>query len=228
MQCYLAEGLHLCEDLVHAGQRVEAVVLSTDATDHETTVAKRLRDCGARLYSCSPSDMRIISDAVTPQSIAALVHFHSEQQVQNRVLALDGINDPGNVGTIIRCAAWFGFTDVVLGEQCADLYNPKTMRATMGAAFRINVLRKRNLPEWLQTVNIGTIAAAIPKGGADPDFLRSVSDLVLVIGSEAHGVRPEILRLCTHTVTIPGVGHTESLNAAVAAAILAYESRIRI
>ena len=141
-----------------------------------------------------------------------------------RVLALEELQDPGNVGTVLRTADAFGVDLVVLLEGCADLYAPKTVRASMGAVFRqaavrmdaeafISFCREKNLPLW---------GAALTDTAQD---LRSVplDPAAVLIGSEGHGLSRELLRACDGEIIIPMSGEAESLNAAVAAAIVMWE-----
>ncbi|MBQ3381247.1 MAG: RNA methyltransferase [Oscillospiraceae bacterium] len=145
-----------------------------------------------------------------------------------RVLALEELQDPGNVGTVLRTADAFGVDLVVLLEGCADLYAPKTVRASMGAVFRqaavrmdaeafISFCREKNLPLW---------GAALTDTAQD---LRSVplDPAAVLIGSEGHGLSRELLRACDGEIIIPMSGEAESLNAAVAAAIVMWEMQRR-
>ncbi len=224
---YLAEGTHVCADLAASEQRADVVVLRDDASAEDRAIADALCAKGAELLFCSEKSMAMISTTNAPQSIVARVAFHEEKQPGDRLLLLDAVSDPGNVGTIIRCASWFGFSDVVLGEGCADLYNSKTIRSSAGASFRVNVIRHRKLPVLLDTLHGVTVVGTVPRGGQPPTILASVERLALVIGSEAHGISDEVLKRCSCNVSIPGVGDTESLNAAMAATILAYEARVQ-
>ena len=141
-----------------------------------------------------------------------------------RVLALEELQDPGNVGTVLRTADAFGVDLVVLIEGCADLYAPKTVRASMGAVFRqaavrmdaeafVSFCREKNLPLW---------GAALTNTARD---LRSVplDPAAVLIGSEGHGLSKELLRACDGEIIIPMSGEAESLNAAVAAAVVMWE-----
>ncbi len=222
---YLAEGPHLCRELASARHQVDVVVLRDDATQDHVDIAQKLVQRGAQAYACGARDMALISESQSPQSILASAAFHSERPLGTRAIALDAVSDPGNVGTIIRCAAWFGFTDVVLGEQCADVYNPKTMRATVGAALRVNVIRQRKLDAWIASLDKRPIIAAVPRGGELPSALSELNSFLIIIGSETHGIRDSIMKQCSHYLSIPGLGETESLNAAMAAAIICYEAR---
>jgi len=222
---YVAEGPHLAADIAASTLVPEIVVVRNDA-DHATQeIAERLASRGASLYTCGSHDMDLITDAASPQPILCVMAYHPERPLGDRILALDAVSDPGNVGTMIRTAAWFGFTDVVLGTGCADLYNPKVMRSTAGAALVINVVRRRQLDAWMASLDERPRVAAVARGGEPPAILHPMERFVVVIGSEAHGISPDNQRHCTHMVTIPGHSGVESLNAATAAAILCYEGR---
>ncbi|OON69511.1 TrmH family RNA methyltransferase [Hymenobacter sp. CRA2] len=140
-------------------------------------------------------------------------------QAGELLLALDQVRDPGNVGTLIRLADWYGLAGVVLSETCADAWNPKTVSATMGSFTRVPVWQ-RDLPAWLQQ-----LPAGLPVYGADlhgdnvhHQQLRPTG--VLVMGSESHGLTPPVEACLTQRLHIPGRGGAESLNVAISAAIL--------
>ena len=222
---YVAEGPHLAADIARSTISPVIVALRDDAPDEIRELAIRLQGAGADLYLCGEKDMDLMSDASAPQPILCVMPYHPERPLGDRALILDAVSDPGNVGTMIRTAAWFGFTDVVLGLGCADLYNPKTMRSTAGAALTVNVVRKKKLDQWLQSLDDRPRFAAVPRNGQDPTVLGTHDRFVILIGSEAHGIAPSVAKQCTDEITIPGAEGVESLNAAMAAAILCYEGR---
>ena len=137
---------------------------------------------------------------------------------------MDGIANPGNMGTLIRTAEWFGIHDIVCSPDCVELWNPKTVQATMGSLFRVKVW-KTELPTYLfQLQNEGrAIYGALLEG--ENLFQMKAKPGVIVIGSESHGIRSEVMPCITHPVTIPRADGsvTESLNAAVAGAIVMAE-----
>ena len=204
-------------------QIVDLIVVRNDATSEVNDLASKFATLGVAVFTCNEKDMELAANTVAPQSILARVVFHQVKQLGNKVVLLDGVADPGNVGTIIRCAAWFGFTDVVLAEKCADVYNPKVVRAAAGATLRMNVHRHVKAEEFISSAPSYQVVSAVPNGGEPPAILSALEPLILVIGNEAHGVSARILSLTNHRVTIPGRGNVESLNAAMAAAILLYE-----
>jgi len=222
---FLAEGPHLCDELLSSGAATHTVVVYSDAPESVWSIARRFRDMGVHVVQCSAKSLELLSTVKTPQDIIAEASFLPARTVAGKVLLLDDVSDPGNVGTIIRSAAWFGFDSVALSPGCADVYNSKVLRASAGAVFKLNVLRKCNLHHWLlqhpEYVAVGTT----PRGGTEPRHVATLQPLALVIGSEAHGMSNELIAMCKTMVSIPGGAFTESLNAAVAASILCYECR---
>ena len=134
------------------------------------------------------------------------------------VLALDNIQDPGNLGTIIRIADWFGISQVVCSEDTADVYNPKVVQATMGSIARVMV-SYTSLTGWLSKQKEACIYAAV-LDGQDVRTMKKPSGGILVIGNESKGISDEVLKLCNVRITIPQMGKAESLNAAVATGII--------
>lgn len=133
------------------------------------------------------------------------------------ILALDGVSDPGNLGTIIRLADWFGVNKLLLSEDCADPFNPKTISATMGSFSRVHA-EKLNLAHYLESSELPVFGAYL--GGESVHSAGFRSDMILVMGSESHGIRPQLESLINNKITIEGFGQAESLNVAMAAGII--------
>lgn len=139
---------------------------------------------------------------------------------ENIVLALDDIRDPGNLGTIIRIADWFGVTHIVASETTVDFYNPKTVTATMGSFTRVSVLYT-DLPDFLtQAEKAGTPIVVADMAGESAHTATLPKNGILLMGSESHGVSEETRTLASQTVSIPRFGSAESLNVSVATGIL--------
>ena len=144
-------------------------------------------------------------------------------EIENAII-LENVQDPGNVGTVLRTASAFSIGAVVLTGDCADLYGPKTVRATMGAIFRQRAIRleKDELPAWLEKHSLPLYGAALSKNARDLRGL-DLGRAAVAVGSEGRGLSPELLALCRGEVIIPMDARSESLNAAVAAAVLMWE-----
>ncbi|AXI24227.1 SpoU rRNA Methylase family [Cardinium endosymbiont of Sogatella furcifera] len=132
-------------------------------------------------------------------------------------LALDGMQDPGNLGTMIRIADWYGITTILCAQTTTELYNPKVLQASMGSFVKVN-LHYVDLPRYLQGVELPILGAML-EGKSVHDFLFPDHG-ILVIGNESHGIQPAVQATLTEAVSIPRYGHANSLNAATAAAVL--------
>ena len=176
----------------------------------------------------SEMQMKQMSGQDTPPGILAVVRIPEQGDIKTSspyVLALDGIVNPGNMGTLLRTAEWFGIRDVVCSMDCVELWNPKTVQATMGSLFRVKVW-KADLAEYLRQVKAeGRAVYGALLEGENVFRMKEKPNGVIVIGSESHGIRTEVLPCITHPITIPRVGDsaTESLNAAVAGGIIIAE-----
>jgi TrmH family RNA methyltransferase len=170
------------------------------------------------LCEISVTDMEKISSLKTPQQITALVKIPvwpaliNVKLKQKFSLVLDGIQDPGNMGTIIRTADWFGIAHIICSEDTVDVYNPKVVQASMGSLSRINVYYT-NLPEILPQLKLPIFGAML-----NGDNIYSTN-----FGNEGNGLRPEVAQLITKAVTIPRKGGAESLNVGIATALFCSE-----
>lgn len=163
-----------------------------------------------------------VSGLETPPPVAAVVAMRPVRETlpdpaAGWVLALDQLSDPGNLGTLLRTADWFGITEVVCSNASVEAYNPKVVQASMGSVFRIQVTYT-DLAPWLASLNVPRFAAVLD--GEDYRSVEWPTAGVLVIGSESHGIRESVRAVCSHPVSIPARGAAESLNAAVAGGIL--------
>ncbi|MCR5444539.1 MAG: RNA methyltransferase [Bacteroidales bacterium] len=178
---------------------------------------------GAEAYEVSPAELERLSNFKSPNQVWMLLERKDLEGLDNSrglTLALDKIQDPGNMGTIMRTADWFGVRHIVCSPDTVDCYNPKVVQASMGAVFRTRV-DYVDLPQWLAMCGMPVYGASL-----DGDPLPTVhyplpTDKVLLIGNESRGISPEAMAAVTHPVLIPNLGGTaESLNASVAAGIL--------
>jgi RNA methyltransferase, TrmH family len=185
---------------------------------------------GIDVFAINESELERISQLKTPnQVIAVIKKFDTkEPEVEEKIsLALDTIQDPGNLGTIIRIADWFGVAQIICSHDCADVYNPKVIQATMGSIARVNVFYT-DLFKWLKQQNqIKIYATALE--GKDVTKMGPMKEGLIIIGNESKGIHEELIQLAHERITIPkkarlndpvGQGTAESLNAAVAAGIV--------
>lgn len=213
---FVAEGNHMA---LEALQSFAQNILKIYAVPH-WIAANKDRIGALSAVEVSTTDMERITLLSTPGPVLLLLQmpdYSTEKREDHQwSLCLDGVQDPGNVGTIIRIADWFGIPQVICGEGSADAYNPKTVQASMGSIFRVKTLQT-NLSDWLGGAPV--IYGALLSGQSVWET-ATVKPGPLVIGGEGAGISPEVQRLITHALTIPRVGAAESLNAAVAAGIL--------
>lgn len=170
-----------------------------------------------------------ISDVKTPQGVLAIIekntyNFKEIDFNQDFLLALDGVQDPGNLGTILRTADSCGLNQIIISDDTADPYNPKVVRSTMGAIFRVKIIRVENLKESLQKIKEKDFQIMVTTlDSKDSIYDASLDKKVLVMGNEANGVSKEVIDISDNKVIIPMLGKTESLNVSVATAVVLYE-----
>lgn len=218
--CFLVEGRKMVEEVLQSDFTATAVLLAEGFTP-DFALPESI-PC----YVMPEHVFAAVSDTKTPQGVAAVVRMKNNMAMGQRLVALDGVQDPGNVGTILRTADAAGFDGVILSEQCADIFSPKLLRATMGSVFRMPATVTPDLPGLLAKLRDeqGFSVLSSQLDGT-PFYQREkvAERFVLVIGSEGNGVTEEVKAVATHKVKLPMRGGAESLNAAVAAGIMMYE-----
>jgi len=178
-----------------------------------------------KLAQISEVELKKISNLKTPNNVLALFKIPSEEKVKKEglILVLDEINDPGNLGTIIRLCDWFGVDQLICSKNTVDCYNSKVVQASMGSLIRVSIVYT-NLEEFLETSKLPKYASLMD--GENVYKSSMPKNAVLVMGNEANGISDKILKLVTNSVSIPRFGSlqkTESLNVATATAILLSE-----
>lgn len=220
---FLCDSPKLVGEALRHGARVLAVAVSDGVEPPEGL------DASVRCAAVPPDVMASISPMRTPQGMLAVCRLPDtalpEMLPGSRYVVLDGVQDPGNVGTVLRTADAFGCTGALLLPGCADPYGPKTLRAAMGAVFRLPLyaVGLEALPGLLADAGLPLYGTALRHDTVDVRQ-RDLRRCALVIGSEGRGVSAEVLALCRETLRIPMSSHCESLNAAAAAAVLLWEA----
>jgi TrmH family RNA methyltransferase len=215
------EGARLVRDALQSGQRPDFVLLTPDAENEHL-----LEDYGVDALPVSDDVMRHITETQQPQGILGifpLPHLKPPLDPQ-RILILDSIRDPGNLGTILRTSAAAGVELVLLSPTCVDPYNPKVLRGGMGAHFRVPVI-ETNWEQISEYRYNRAIYVADSQGNFAYDAVDWMADWALIIGGEADGAGTEALALAQSRVYIPMAAQTESLNAAVAAGVILFEAK---
>ena len=210
--CFIAEGVKLVGEMIAAGYPLKAVY-ALDSWESPDAILEVTR--------IEAFELEKMSMLQTPNQVLAVAMMPQKKETLNLAgpltIVLDGIQDPGNMGTIIRTADWFGITQIVASEDTVDVYNPKVIGATMGSFMRVSVTYK-NLADWMPTIKLPVYGALLE--GENVFTVKTPQKGLLVIGSEGKGIRENILDFITHPVTIPKIGEAESLNAGIAAGII--------
>jgi RNA methyltransferase, TrmH family len=217
---FIAEGSKVVMELLQSGifKCEQLMGVSDWLHSNETTIRKYY---AGPMQVTALFELEKVSALSTPNQVLAVFKKLPQAAViavNNITLALDTIQDPGNLGTIIRTADWFGVPSIVCSLECADMYNPKVVQSTMGSLGRVNIVYT-DLSAWIKNNDtIKTYAAAL--NGKKVSSLKGLTEGIIVIGNESKGISDAVLQLCTQRITIPKTGTAESLNAAVATGII--------
>jgi len=210
---FLVEGVKLVNEALHSKAKLEMIVYACEDDELPFTLPPNS-------WRVSVKDLGRMSAFKSPNRVLAVCHkdWSLPKASDSWILALDQISDPGNLGTIIRICDWMGVNQIVCAADSVDLFNPKVVQASMGSIFRVSV-SYRPLEEFLENSGFDSILEADMDGESVNEF-QFPEKGILVMGSESHGLRPEISAKCTGKVTIPQFGGGESLNVAVSTGII--------
>lgn len=218
---FLVEGYKSVIEFINSAYQIEAIYHTASFDPKMLKLSQKIN-----LYEISITDLAKVSSLKTPQEVIALVNIPVWPALDNAklgqkfTLVLDGIQDPGNMGTIIRTADWFGIETIICSDDTVDAYNPKVVQASMGSLSRINVYYV-NLTNFLLNAGLPVFGAVLDGENIyDTDFGK---EGLVVMGNEGNGLRPEIEDLVNKSVTIPRTGGAESLNVAIAVAVFCSE-----
>ena len=218
--CFLVEGDKMVKEAFQSAFTPVAVLIREDRVNDLFPIPT-----GLPAYILSESAFDAVSDTRTPQGVAAVLRSTSFPLSGEHLIALDGVQDPGNVGTIIRTADAAGFDGILLSPECADVFSPKVLRATMGSIYRMRLSCVPSLPESLRALREDGYSILSSQLDGEPFYERAhVADrFCLIIGNEGNGISEAVRAEATHRLKLPMRGGAESLNAAVAAAIMMYD-----
>lgn len=234
---FVIEGEKLLKEALNYKASISMVLLKQSFMDdeyHEELTA-RLADSHIPLYYADERLLKEVCETDTPQGILAVaekMEFSLDSILKKDelcIVLLDEVRDPGNAGTIIRTADACGLDAVLLSKGSVDLYNGKTIRATMGSLFHIPVIQNLDMAETISRLKYGNVATI----GADPHSTTSCIELAgyrrsaIIIGNESQGINNDVSSILDHNVRIPMPGRAESLNAGIAASIMMYEFSVR-
>jgi TrmH family RNA methyltransferase len=217
LQRFVAEGVKTVQELLHSGFSPHSIYCTDEVL---------FQDHSEVLRRISPADLDRMSALKSPNKVLAVFDIPGPEKISldQWILVLDGVQDPGNLGTIIRLCDWYGIRNIICSENSVDCYNPKVVQATMGSIARVRV-HYHDLESWLKDYPYNVFGAVMD--GTNMYTLQLPSKGVLLMGSESHGISKEIEPLIHSRITLPQFGQpsAESLNVAMATAICLSEIR---
>ena len=229
-QEFLIEGEKIILEAIEEKAVIKEIIIDNRAKDDGKFSNEFLEKIKAfEIVYVSQDIMQILSDVKTPQGVIAVVDKSSNDLnvdfSQDLFLILDNVQDPGNIGTILRTVDSLNLKQIIVKKGTCDIYNPKVVRSTMGAIFRVKVIEFNNICDIIKKLkdnNIKILATSLDGSSSiyNTDFIKSA----IIIGNEANGVSQEVLDISDQKIKIPMLGKTESLNAAVATGIILYEA----
>ena len=226
---YVVEGVKLVEEAVKENAKIKQIIVCEDTTrTYEIPTHIMLEIARYECISVSNKIFNIITQVTNPQGIMAIIEKNAQDaQIdysQDIIVVLDDVQDPGNLGTILRTVDSIGLNQIIVSKGTADAFNSKVVRSTMGAIFRIKIIEVENLVQAIKEMRkhhfkLMVTSLQTKNSIYDIDFNKKI----IVIGNEANGVSKEIQDMADEKAKIPMLGRTESLNASVAAGVVMYE-----
>ena len=226
---YVVEGVKLVEEAVKENAKIKQIIVCEDTTrTYEIPTHIMLEIARYECISVSNKIFNIITQVTNPQGIMAIIEKNAQDaQIdysQDIIVVLDDVQDPGNLGTILRTVDSIGLNQIIVSKGTADAFNSKVVRSTMGAIFRIKIIEVENLAQEIKEMrkhHLKLMVTSLQTKNSiyDIDFNKKI----IVIGNEANGVSKEIQDMADEKAKIPMLGRTESLNASVAAGVVMYE-----
>lgn len=227
---FIIEGKKLVYEGLQSSYECEIVITTEEFYKNNKNFVESIKSF-AIIEKIAQGDVKRLSDTETPQGIFAIFNkkeSYTDYLNSNFIVALDNINDPGNLGTILRNCDWFGIKTVLLSSGCAEIYNPKTIRSSMGSFFRINFIENIELNYEIEKLNkLGYVTIATDLDGDNIYNFNFPNKAVVIFSNEANGPDINLLNAVKTKLTIPKFGGAESLNVATASAIILSEYRRR-
>ena len=229
---FAIEGARLSGDALASGLTLTVVLYTSSARQTYSPIVEELIASAQTSAEITPELARAMADTANPQGVFCVAKSLDIQlsldTIDNmgRYGVLEDIQDPGNLGTMIRTAEAFGLDGLILSAGCCDIYNPKVLRASMGGVFRLPIASSEDLPATIAELQARGMTALACVVDADAELLHRVdkaAGVLCVIGNEGNGLTPETVAACAKRVTIPMAGRAESLNASMAAGIVMWE-----
>lgn len=226
---YMIEGIKLIAEAIQEKAPIKQIILCDDCEKNEAIPKDLMYEIAK--YDCiyvTEKIFKYLSEVQEPQGILAIIEKNNQEMAidysQDIIVALDDIQDPGNLGTILRTVDSVGLTQILVSKGTADAYNPKVVRSTMGAIFRVKIIECEDLKQTLKEIKkhkFKVVVSSLQTQNTIYDI--GYNKKVIIIGNEANGVEQEVQDMADEKVKIPMLGKTESLNASVATGIILYE-----
>ncbi len=225
---FVVEGIRLCTDAVRSKASIDTFICTDDALEKYPEAVKELEANSNNSYVVTPNIFSMLSDTKTPQGVICVVKALDNKpqfdKINNKYVLLQNMQDPSNLGAVLRSADALGFSGVILTKDCCDILSPKVCRASMGAVFRVPFIICDDECEFVKEFNKqGKSYAAVVRNGTSITEFKYDGTTLLCIGNEGNGLTADLVSECTYPVTIPMKGNAESLNAAAAAGIIMWE-----
>ena len=226
---FIAEGLRIVNDAIENSVDIDFLVLSESAVNKYSDFYKQITDMGYKHYIFSDDLFMKVTDTKTPQGVLGAIKLLDKNALfgtikgDEKFVALENIQDPGNMGTSFRTAEAIGINGIIMTKDCCDIYSPKVVRSTMGAIFRMPFIIVESINDFICNNKINSYAAVVDSSATKIVDVSFTKPCVCVIGNEGNGLTMETINSCTESVTIPMIGRAESLNASVAASIFMWE-----
>lgn len=225
---FFCEGLRLCNDALKSGTIIKSAFFSSSAVEKYSGLLEDFDALKTDIYLIADGVFKLIAETQTPQGVAVLCEIPQTDKADcsfKTAAALERIQDPQNMGTILRSAEAFGIDCVVLSKDCCDIFSPKVLRGSMGAVFRQKIIIPNDFCYAIEEMNNSGVKtyAAVPRSGGDVLDADFSAPACVIIGNEGNGLSERVIELCRDKITINMNGNAESLNAAVASSILMWE-----
>lgn len=225
---FIIEGTKLLDEVIKNNLKIKQVFFTKKFKEKNQNFLSKLNDKYKEIYEIEENLIKCISENITPQEIICIIETPNKNEIKfdDKILILENIQNPGNMGAIIRSAKAFGIETIVLSNDCCDVYSPKVLRAAMGGVFNLNIVSSANINELLKNLKQNgykTYASVVDKGAISIKDINFTQKSAVIIGNEGNGITEEIKNMCNVKFTLPINKSSESLNAAIAASIIMWE-----
>ena len=232
---FAIEGLRLCKDAFISGEKISAVLYTEKAFFKYKDFLISAAELSEKSYIISEEIMRKLCETETPQGIICVckqkkhfdyINLPETKRKEKKIIVLENIQDPSNMGTILRTAEALGIDEAILTEDCCDVYSSKVLRGSMGAVFRLPIFFSKCINEtikYLKSNNIkvyATVPSSLATSINNTSFLGACA---VIMGNEGNGLKKETIDVCDEKITIPMLGRAESLNVSIASGIIMWE-----